>query len=106
MEFNQIELDEATPLTEEQWASAIAFHRKRLGKVSESVQTNLEPCLSGVKYKRLMYSEWLADECENCRTTENVTKFADRSGKTKQPIYLCRKCYEIGGGPKYLREWK
>lgn len=59
-----------------------------------------------VPIKRLMYGEWLADECENCHTKENVTKFVDVSGKWKGPIYICNRCFYDGGyGPKNLREW-
>jgi len=61
--------------------------------------------LGEIPYKRMMYGEWLRDECEECHTTEQVTKFVDVSGKIKDPIYLCDKCFYAGLGPKHLREW-
>ncbi len=56
-----------------------------------------------VSRKRLMYGEWLADECEECHTQEHVRKYADVSGKSKAPIYLCDRCAHPG--LKHLREW-
>ena len=83
-------VDEITPLDEE--------HRKH---ISESLKLLKQSPLG--RY-RLLYGEWLADECEDCRTRENVHKFVDTRGKTKQPIYLCAKCAEPRR--KHLREWE
>ena len=57
-----------------------------------------------IPIERLMYGEWLADECEECHTKQNVRKYADRAGKWKGPIYLCDAC--AAPGMKHLREWR
>lgn len=97
MELNGIE--EVEPMTEEQWNRVLAWHHKRTGRLVEPIS----PELQAVSMRRLMYGEWLPDECEECHTRENVIKFADMTGKTKQPISLCRKC--AGPNPTHLREW-
>ena len=63
--------------------------------------------LSGVSYRRLMYGEWLVQECEQCHGTKNIKRYVDTARGAKQPVYLCDACMYAGHGThtKQLRGW-
>jgi hypothetical protein len=104
-------------MTDEQLQRAADLFHKREGRYLYTVEGMREQTelyldqlaqLPEISRQRLMYGQWLlADECEECHTIENVTKFADIHRRVKGPVYLCAKCYLLpGNGPEHLRKWR
>src|SRR5579863_4807139 len=107
--------DEVVEMTDEQWQRAIEWHRKRMGrsiqKIGASEQTQLYierlATMPGIERQRLMYGEFLPHECDECHTTQNISKFVDVHGYIKEPIYLCEKCRLLPGNglDRLRRKW-